>query len=77
MAQALAMQKLGEVLDSQSYMWLASQHPEVLEAIETEVSAGRSAHDVKLFVILRTGRIELALRCEAAARHIKAREAGR
>ena len=69
------MPKLGEILDRESYAWLASNHPEILDGIEAEVKAGRLPDDVKLFVILRTGRMELALRCQAAARHIRAREA--
>lgn len=76
MNTTMTMPKLGEILDRESYAWLASNPLDVLEAIEAEVKAGRSPDDVRLFVILRTGRAELAVRCQAAARHVKAREAG-
>lgn len=72
--KTLAMSKLGEVLDQESYTWLASTHPGILEAIEVEVGAGRSPDDVRLFVLLRTGRAELAMRCQAAARHVKSKD---
>ena len=74
MAKTLTMSRLGEVLDRESYTWLASTHPDILEAIEAEVGAGRTPDDVRMFGLLRTGRGELAMRCQAAARHIKSKE---
>ncbi|MGH7274018.1 MAG: hypothetical protein ACREIQ_06170 [Nitrospiria bacterium] len=75
MAQKLAMTNLGEVLDRESYTWLGTNHDDILEAVENEVRAGKQPEDIKLFIIIRTGRLELAMRCEMAARHIKTMEA--
>lgn len=72
MAQKLVMPRLGAELDKESYLWLASNHPNILDAIEAEVSAGRTPQDIRLFVIRQTGRPEIALRCEQAARYIVA-----
>lgn len=65
------MQTLARTLDKESYEWLTGYHPEIVEAIETEVSAGHRPEEIKLFVLRQTARLELALRCEQAARHIK------
>lgn len=72
MPQKLTMPRLGAELDKESYLWLAAQHPNILDAIEAEVSAGRAPQDVRLFVLRQTGRIEIALRCEQAARYVAA-----
>lgn len=65
------MERLGKVLDAESYEWLASMHSEILEAVEAEVSAGSTPDQIRYFVLLRTGRPELAIRCQAAARHAR------
>lgn len=70
------MKILGEVLDRESYDWLSSHQPDIVEAIEREVANGASPRDVWLFVMRQTGRDELAARCLAAARYV-AREAGK
>ena len=62
--------RLGAELDKESYEWLAAQHPNILDAIEAEVAAGRAPQDVRLFVLRQTGRIEIAMRCEQAARYV-------
>lgn len=67
------LSRLGAELDKESYEWLAGNHPDILEAVEAEVSAGAKAVDLRLFVIKQTGRPEIAQRIEAAARHIVAR----
>ncbi len=64
------MPRLGAILDRESYEWLAAAHPDILAAIEAEVAAGRTAEQIRLFVVRQTGRIEIALRCEQSARHI-------
>lgn len=69
-----AMDRLGKALNRESYEWLASQHPDILEAVEAEVTAGRTPESIRLFVIRKTGRDELAARCEQAAYHVKAME---
>ena len=63
------MPRLGTELDKESYIWLAANHPKILEAIEAEIAAGRTPQQVRLFVIRQTGRPEIALRCEQAARY--------
>ncbi len=65
------MERLGQALDRESYEWLASYQPDILEAVEAEVAAGRTPEQIRLFVIRKTGRTELADRCEQSARHIK------
>ncbi len=69
---AQTMDRLASALNRESYEWLASQHPDILEAVEAEVGAGRTPEQIRLFVIRATGRPELAARCEQSARHIKA-----
>lgn len=51
---------------------MATNYPEILDAIEAEVAAGRAPQDVRLFVLRQTGRIEIAMRCEQAARYVAA-----
>lgn len=70
--QVGTMDRLGKALDRESYEWLASHAPDILEAVEAEVNADRKPEEIRLFVIRRTGRIEIALRCEQAAKHLKA-----
>lgn len=74
MAQKLTMTRLGAELDKESYEWLAAVHPEILDAVEAEVSAGAKPADLRLFVIRQTGRPDLANRVEQAARHIAAQK---
>lgn len=74
MTQAIVMERLGRTLDKESYEWLASQHPDILEAVEAEVGAGRTPEQIRLYVIRATNRTELAQRCQQSARHIKRME---
>lgn len=64
------MDSLGRALDKVSYEWLTEAYPELVEAIEAEVAQGATPTQVKRFVLGHTQRVELALRCEQAARHI-------
>lgn len=64
------MELLTKALDKESYEWLIGHLPDIAEAIEIEVTAGHKPGEIKLFVLSRTGRLELALRCEQAARYI-------
>lgn len=66
------MKNLGKALDEISYEWLMSQHPNLAVAIEDEVREGATPAKIKHFVLLQTQRLELALRCEQAARHLTA-----
>jgi len=61
---------IGEALDGISYQWLCDNHPRLAEAIETEVRMGATPDIVRRYVMRQTQRLELALRCEQAARHL-------
>lgn len=69
--QTVTMDRLGKALDRESYEWLASHAPDILEAVEAEVNANRTPDEIRIFVIRRTGRGEIALRVEQAARYVK------
>lgn len=58
---------IGRALNSISWEWLNTNHPELAEAIEMEVARGATPEQVKRFVTARTYRTELALRCQQAA----------
>ena len=62
------MKTLEAALDAASYEWLVSNLPDVAQAIEVEVAAGATAGQIKTAVLRHTARVELALRCEQAAR---------
>lgn len=64
------MPTLQKALDKESYEWLASNAPEILEALEVEVGNGARPDQVHLFVLGEYGRDELAQRLRQAARHI-------
>lgn len=61
---------LDTALDEVSYEWLATEHPGLVDAIQTELAAGISPREIRLRVQDRTNRRELALRCEQAARFL-------
>lgn len=65
-----AMLDLSKELDAISYDWMVGQHPELLDAIERAVTQGIGDVEIKRAVYRQTGRIELALRCQQAARHV-------
>ena len=69
---ARKMRAIGEALDEISWDWLEELYPGLAEAIEGEMGRGASPAEVKRFVMGRTYRTELALRCEQAARHVVA-----
>ncbi len=59
---------IDEELDQISYEWLIQNHPALLHAMTKDINAGRQPADLRRRVLERTGRYELALRCEQAAR---------
>jgi len=59
-------------LDALSYDWLLQNAPRLLRAVEQDVAKGRSPQTIRQRVIERTNRLELAQRCEQAARWITA-----
>lgn len=62
------LETIGQALDEMSWRWVSDQHPTLAEAIETEVALGAQPEAVRRYVMARTQRLELALRCEQAAR---------
>ena len=74
MNNKLTMPRLGAELDKESYEWLASVHPDILAAVEAEVSAGARPADLRFFTLRQTGRGDLAHRIEQAARHVAGQE---
>jgi hypothetical protein len=69
-SKTVNMPTLQQALDAESYEWLAGYAPVILGALEREVAGGRTPEQIKLFVLRQTGRFEIALRCEQAARHV-------
>lgn len=63
---------IGSALDEISWQWLNDNHPRLAEAIEVEVARGATPDNIRRYVVQRTQRIELALRCEQAALHLVA-----
>jgi hypothetical protein len=57
-------------LDGLSRQWLSDTYPGLAEAIEMAVDQGARPEQVRRLVMERTGRVELAMRCEQAARAI-------
>jgi hypothetical protein len=61
---------LQQAIDAESYEWLTGNQPIILSAIEREIACGRTPAQIRLFVLRKTGRFEIAMRCEQVARHI-------
>lgn len=70
--KALPLTTIGSALDEISWEWLNDNHPQLAEAIETEVARGATPDVIRRYVMIRTQRLELALRCEQAAQHLAA-----
>jgi hypothetical protein len=70
LCEEIAVDELSKALDEISYEWLMAQHPGLVAAIEAELSRGVTPPRIKQRVLLHTQRLELALRCEQAARHM-------
>jgi len=63
---------LDRALEAESWNWLEANQPELAEALQAEVGHGAQPAQVKRHVIGRTGRWELAIRCELAAAFLTA-----
>lgn len=61
---------LRESLDAESWDWLSETMPSVARGVSLAVTANQSPADIRRFVAGQTGRVELSLRCEQAARHL-------
>ncbi len=66
------MPSLQQALDAESYEWMAERYPRILKAVEREIAGGKTSDQIRFFVLLQTGRPEIAQRCEQVARHITA-----
>ena len=62
------LKAIGRALDEISWYWLSDSYPGLAEAIQSEADRGASPDQVRRYVMQRTQRLELALRCEQAAR---------
>lgn len=63
---------IGAAINEESWEWLRDQIPQLAEGVSTEVGRGATPEQVRVYVLDRTERRELALRCEQAARHLMA-----
>jgi len=61
---------LDRALEAESWDWLESAHPGMAEAVQVEVGRGQRPDAIKRRIIAKTGREELAQRCELAAAHL-------
>ena len=59
---------MAQALDWISWEWIETNHPALAGELEKAVSDGAQPADVRRFVMSHTGRYELALRVEQAAR---------
>ena len=73
-APCMSANSITTVLDAIAYEWLATNYPQLVQAIDTELSNGSTPSDVRFVVQQHSGadHDDLALRCEQAARHILA-----
>ena len=67
----VALAGIGAALDALSWDWLIDTHPVLAEAVEEAVDDGVEARDIRRYVMAQTQRLELALRCEQAARYLE------
>lgn len=67
---------LTAALDRMSYDWLSVNAPDLVMAIEQELGGGAEPAGIRMIVQRHVGadRENLALRCEQAARHLRAQE---
>lgn len=63
---------LGDALDRMSYQYLATNAPDLIMAIDTDLRNGMEPEGIRFFVQRWVGvdRENLALRCEQAARYM-------
>jgi len=71
-SKAASLSTIGSALDAISWEWLSDTHPQLAEAIEVEVARGAMPDEIRRYIMRRTQRLELALRCEQAALHLVA-----
>lgn len=64
------LQQLDVALDEASYDWLEANNPAILAGVEQGIKDGATPAAILRRVLIRTGREDLARRCEQAARHV-------
>jgi len=64
--------ELARELDRESWDWLSENLPDIADAVSLSVQRGATPDAIRSFVLRRCGsnRLELARRCESAARHL-------
>lgn len=62
--------ELSTALDAESWDWLSENAPDIARGVALAVTRKQQPSDVRRFVAGRTGRFELAMRCEQAARYL-------
>lgn len=68
-----SMDALQKAFNAESYAYLEREWPEILAAIEVEISNRHTPEEIKRFALQWTCRFEMAMRCYQAAKHIEAR----
>lgn len=69
----LPFEEIGTALDAISWDWLSNTHPDLAGALEDVLSEhGIPPEEIRRYVMAKTQRYELALRCEQAARYLLA-----
>ena len=68
MSKTQDLTPIASALNEMSWQWLNDNCPALAEALAVTVGRGATPEEVRRFVMARTERRELALRCEQAAR---------
>lgn len=62
------MDALSRALEAESLEWMLTQHPEIVDAIQSALNGGATPDDIRWQVWRITCRAEIAKRCELVAR---------
>jgi len=63
---------LDRALEAESWDWMEANQPALAEAVLKSVGRGAEPDAIKRRIVQKTGRWELAQRCELAAAYLKA-----
>lgn len=69
-AKVNSMGALQKAFNAESYAYLEREWPEILAAIETEISNGHTPEEIKRFALQWTCRFEMAMRCYQASCYV-------
>jgi hypothetical protein len=64
------MPAIDAAINGESWEWLRENLPVLAGAVSLEIKNGATADDVRLYVMRRTQRPALAMRCSQAAAHL-------